>query len=181
MKYGPLVFLAAFFALSASWCTMVLAPQIQLGRSQPEMSEGTGAALYPAARPGLARQGLEVYRANGCAYCHSQQIRQTGTECELILTDIGTNAVGVANALANANVGAAKVSPPSLAAGLPKTVAHKLTLTAALAGKGALEAVGGKASVGVVALGPDIAWGWGKRRTVAQDFLQDSPVMLGSQ
>jgi cytochrome c oxidase cbb3-type subunit 2 len=30
-------------------------------------------------------------------------------------------------------------------------------------------------------MGPDIARGWGKRRTVAHDFVYDSPVMLGSQ
>ena len=29
-------------------------------------------------------------------------------------------------------------------------------------------------------VGPDIARGWGKRRTVAEDFLYDSPVLLGS-
>ena len=34
MKYGPLVFLAAFFALSASWCGFVMSPQIQIGRTQ---------------------------------------------------------------------------------------------------------------------------------------------------
>ena len=29
-------------------------------------------------RPGLARQGEQVYRANGCFYCHSQQVRPKG-------------------------------------------------------------------------------------------------------
>ena len=30
-------------------------------------------------------------------------------------------------------------------------------------------------------MGPDMARGWGRRRTVAEDFLFDYPVMLGSQ
>ena len=29
-------------------------------------------------RPGMARQGEQVYRANGCFYCHSQQVRPEG-------------------------------------------------------------------------------------------------------
>ena len=29
--------------------------------------------------------------------------------------------------------------------------------------------------------GPDIERGWGKRRSVAEDYLFDSPVMLGSR
>ena len=34
MNNGPLVFLAAFFALASSWCGFVLAPQLQIGRLQ---------------------------------------------------------------------------------------------------------------------------------------------------
>ena len=40
---------------------------------------------------------------------------------------------------------------------------------------------GAKAQVWIVPTGPDIARGWGKRRTVAEDLLFDYPVMLGSQ
>ncbi|PWU16479.1 MAG: hypothetical protein C5B50_13515 [Verrucomicrobia bacterium] len=45
----------------------------------------------------------------------------------------------------------------------------------------ALTAAGAKAYRENVALGPDIARGWGKRQSVADDFLYDYPVMLGSQ
>ena len=34
MNYGPLLFLAAFFALAGSWSGFVLAPQFQIGRLQ---------------------------------------------------------------------------------------------------------------------------------------------------
>lgn len=39
---------------------------------------------------------------------------------------------------------------------------------------------GGKAELVIYNLGPDIARGWGARRSVARDFVNDSPVMLGS-
>ena len=91
MNYGPLIFLAAFFALASSWCGFVLTPQLQIGRLQQTNAIGSAATPYPrgAARAGAA--GLEVYRANGCAYCHSQQVGQTGTLLEVALTEAGTN------------------------------------------------------------------------------------------
>jgi len=46
---------------------------------------------YPVARPGLAQQGLQVYRANGCACCHSQQVGQCETALDIVLTEAGTN------------------------------------------------------------------------------------------
>ena len=99
MNYGPLVFLAAFFALASSWCGFVLTPQLQIGRLQQTNTVGSAAATYPVARPGLARQGLEIYRANGCAYCHSQQVGQTGAVLDIALADAGTNHAATITAL----------------------------------------------------------------------------------
>jgi cytochrome c oxidase cbb3-type subunit 2 len=45
-----------------------------MGEQQPQQNEMTG-NFYPTQRPGQARQGAEVYRANGCYYCHTQQVR----------------------------------------------------------------------------------------------------------
>src|SRR5947199_3543307 len=90
MNYGPLIFLAAFFALASSWFGLVLTPQMQIGQMQQTNTVGV-AMTYPVSRPGLARQGLDVYRANGCAACHSQQIGQTGTVCDVVLAEAGTN------------------------------------------------------------------------------------------
>jgi cytochrome c oxidase cbb3-type subunit 2 len=77
MNYGPLLFLGAFLTIASSWCGLVLIPQLQFGRQEPLKIEETG-QLYPQARPGLAQQGLVVYKANGCIYCHSQQVRPEG-------------------------------------------------------------------------------------------------------
>jgi cbb3-type cytochrome oxidase cytochrome c subunit len=181
MNHGPLVFLAAFFALAASWCGLVLAPEIQIGREQPGTNVVDTAQLYPQPPPGLARQGLRVYRANGCAVCHSQQIRQTGTLVNVTLTDVGTNPVAVAEALVNANVGITKASGPGLAGGFPQTLLRGAEIDAAKAAVKALNAAGAQSSIQIEPVGPDIARGWGTRRTVARDYLYDDPVMLGSQ
>ena len=55
MNYGPLVFLAAFFALASSWCGFVLTPQLQIGRLQQTNTVSGAAVAYPVSRPGLAR------------------------------------------------------------------------------------------------------------------------------
>jgi cbb3-type cytochrome oxidase cytochrome c subunit len=176
MNYGPLLFLAAFFALASSWFGFVLTPQIQLGRMQQTNSVPAG-DTYPVARPGRARQGLDVYRANGCAYCHSQQTGQTGTVCDVLLTDAGTNQTLLLSALLKLNLS----EPASLLTGLPRTIQKDLTKTAADAVAKTLNVGGAKAEVWIRPTGPDIDRGWGKRRSVAEDFLYDYPVMPGSQ
>ncbi len=76
MNAGPLVFLATFLAMSVSWLGFVLAPQLQLGNQQ-QVATADG-QQYPPMRPGMARQGEQVYRANGCFYCHTEQVRPRG-------------------------------------------------------------------------------------------------------
>ena len=106
MNHGPLLFLGIFFATACSWYALVFKPHLDIGRQQPVTIPETG-QIYPIARGGTAVQGLEVYRANGCAYCHTMQVRGPG-------------------------------------------------------------------------FGSDIDRGWGKRPSVAQDFLYDQRVMPGS-
>ncbi len=198
MNYGPLLFLAAFFALAGSWSGLVLTPQLQLGRLQQTNTLGSAATTYPVARPGLAGQGLQVYRANGCAYCHSQQVGQTGTLLEIALTDTGTNQAATMAALLKlaetpADQPAVLTALPPLAAagtnagglalltGLPKAFLRSSTRDAANAAVKTLNSTGAKAQLWIVPVGPDLERGWGRRRSVAEDFLFDSPVMPGSQ
>jgi cytochrome c oxidase cbb3-type subunit 2 len=111
MKSGPIIFLAAFFALATSWLGFVIAPQVQIGREQDVQLADSG-QYYPPRPAGEAAQGAGVYRANGCFYCHTEQVRPRG-------------------------------------------------------------------------FGADVARGWGGRvskvQSVAEDYLWDRPVMLGSQ
>ncbi|MBL9134686.1 MAG: cbb3-type cytochrome c oxidase subunit II [Verrucomicrobiales bacterium] len=106
MNSTPLVFLGILLGLSASWWGMVVAPKWQLGTGSTVVAKETG-QHYPSARPGLAQQGAQIYRSEGCNTCHSQVVRPEG-------------------------------------------------------------------------FGSDLGWGWGRRRTVAQDYLRDQPVMLGT-
>ncbi len=179
MNFGPLIFLAAFFGLTCSWFGFVLTPQFQVGRLQQTNTIPAG-ALYPVSRPGLARQGLSVYRANGCAYCHSQQVGQTGTTCDVVLTDPGTNQTALLVALRKIRPALSESEDKELLASLPKTIRQGVTKEEADAAVKVLTSSSAKATTWIVPVGPDIPR-WGIRRTVAEDYLFDYPVMTGSQ
>jgi cbb3-type cytochrome oxidase cytochrome c subunit len=178
MRHGPLVFLAALFALSLSWFGFVLTPQVQLGRLVQETNSVMKAELYPMGRPGEARQGLEVYRANGCVYCHSQQVQQKATLVNVVLTDAGKNSMAVADLLNEKHLG--NFSGPSVGAGLPKTIVTNTTIETATVLQKNLKDAGAAVQLHLVPIGPDIDRGWGMRRTVAQDFLGDARPLPGS-
>lgn len=90
----------------ASSFGLVLLPDSQLFLLQPYRDETTG-NVYPVQRGRDAHMGRKVYVANGCIYCHSQQVRPEG-------------------------------------------------------------------------FGADIERGWGSRRSVARDYIYDSPHLLGT-
>ncbi|HKW29340.1 MAG TPA: cbb3-type cytochrome c oxidase subunit II [Verrucomicrobiae bacterium] len=160
MKNGFPVFLASLLALGGSWCGFVLAPVVQLGGGQ-QTTVLNSSDLYPLGRPGMANQGLQVYRANGCAACHTEQVQQSGVACDVVLTSAGKDPAGVTNLISSLQLN-----------GLDKAVADALV--------DKITAAGGKAEIHIIATGPDIARGWGRRHSVAEDFLYDDPVQLGS-
>ena len=174
MRSSAIVFLCAFIALSASWGGFVLAPQLQLGRATLEKPLGTE-SLYPVARPGVAAQGEDIYRSLGCVYCHSQQVGQDGIGCEVVLSDAGTNAPAVRTVLAQL------LGKPDTLANLPKVIMKVPNVAAADAILKPLAEAGAKVQVEIVPQGADISRGWGKRRSVAQDFAYDLPVQLGTR
>lgn len=77
MNHGPLIFLGLFFTMAWSWYGFVFTPQAQMGGKAPETNAVTG-EIYPNPRLGFARAGADVYRANGCVVCHTQQVRPKG-------------------------------------------------------------------------------------------------------
>ncbi|HUA38477.1 MAG TPA: cbb3-type cytochrome c oxidase subunit II [Candidatus Sulfopaludibacter sp.] len=160
MSSGFRVFLAALVALGGSWCGFVLAPVSQLGGGKQTVVLNS-TELYPVDRPGLANQGLQVYRANGCAACHTEQVQQNGVACDVALTDAGKNPTATTNLISSLKL-------------------NNLDKEAADALLDKIAAAGGKAEIHIVATGPDIARGWGRRHSVAEDFLYDDPVQLGS-
>lgn len=106
MNSGAFLFCGLFAAFALSWWGVIAAPRFQLADATTVVPKATGTA-YPPNRPGLAQQGAELFRSEGCYTCHSQMVRPEG-------------------------------------------------------------------------LGPDLARGWGARRSVGQDYLRDNPAMLGN-
>jgi cytochrome c oxidase cbb3-type subunit II len=160
MKNGFVIFLAAFGVLASSWGIFVLAPQLQLGGAK-QVAVLNSSDIYPLNRPGEANQGLAVYRANGCAACHTEQVQQTGVTCDVVLTVAGKNPAVVSNLVSTLKL-------------------RGLTEQEAEAASGKIAAVGGKTETHIIATGADISRGWGLRHSVAEDFLYDFPVQLGS-
>jgi cbb3-type cytochrome oxidase cytochrome c subunit len=68
------LFLGIFGTFAFSWAGLVLIPNYQIGHLDPQMDE-EGNDAYPAPKSGMADRGRKIYAANGCVYCHSQQIR----------------------------------------------------------------------------------------------------------
>lgn len=161
MKNGFVIFLTVFAVLVTSWGAFVLGPQLQLGRAK-QVAILNSTDVYPTSRPGEAAQGLAVYRANGCAACHTEQVQQEGVVCDVMLLSAGKkNPVAVSNLVASLKL-------TGIAEHEAQSAADQIT------------AAGGKVETHIIPMGADIARGWGLRHSVAEDFLYDYPVQLGS-
>src|SRR5438132_5788955 len=57
-----------------SWIGLTMIPTWQIGNLNPESDE-EGTVIYPRPQSGMFERGARVYAANGCVYCHSQQVR----------------------------------------------------------------------------------------------------------
>ena len=172
MNYGPLIFLAAFFALAGSWSGFVLTPQLQIGRLQQTNTIGSATTTYPVARPGLAQQGLEVYRANGCAYCHSQQVGQTRTLLDIALTDAGTNQAATIAALLK--LAQAPTNQPAVLTPLPPAGEARSETSKAPLLSGALSVQARSSEVLMLQVEPADGWCIDKSRHM-QTFSPEAP------
>jgi cbb3-type cytochrome oxidase cytochrome c subunit len=177
MKNGFSVFLAAFIALGASWCGFVLAPVLQLGTAK-QTSVLVSGDTYPLQRTGDATLGLQVYCANGCAACHTEQIQQSGMTCDVIVTSVGKNRDAVLKAVSESEP--IHTTFYDHMYGVPGEVFSGITKEQADSASDKITAAGAKVEIHLVATGADISRGWGVRRSVAADYLYDSPVQLGS-
>jgi cytochrome c oxidase cbb3-type subunit 2 len=70
MSRSPKLFTGILASFALSCFAVVLVPNSQIGRLQPEWDQDTN-TVYPVRND----QGREVYVAHGCVTCHSQQIR----------------------------------------------------------------------------------------------------------
>lgn len=158
MKTGFRVFVVAFVALLLSWLGFVLGPVLQLG-IQGQAAVLNSSEIYPNQRPGDAALGLQVYRANGCAACHTTQVGQDGVVCDVVLA--GKNPEAVSNLIATLTV-----------TGLNEAEADAVSTK--------IKVAGGKTETHIRPTGADISRHWGSRHSVAQDFVWDYPVQIGS-
>src|SRR5690349_10599610 len=74
MKGLQPLFLGIFGIFAFSWLGMTVVPNLQIGSLNPQSDE-EGTDIYPMPPSGMAARGAQVYAANGCFYCHSQQVR----------------------------------------------------------------------------------------------------------
>ncbi len=69
------LFLGILGTLAFSWLGLAIVPNGQVGHLDPQVSKDDENDIYPMPRSGMAERGRKVYMANGCIYCHSQQVR----------------------------------------------------------------------------------------------------------
>jgi cbb3-type cytochrome oxidase cytochrome c subunit len=74
MKGVTALFLGIFGTFAFSWTGLMLIPNFQIGHLDPQADE-EGTDIYPVPKSGMAERGRKIYAANGCVYCHSQQVR----------------------------------------------------------------------------------------------------------
>jgi cytochrome c oxidase cbb3-type subunit 2 len=73
MKRSNLILLGLLLVFATSWLAFVVVPYVQIGRLRPDIDDVTKDQTPPQF-PGIAEEGRAVYAANGCVYCHSQQV-----------------------------------------------------------------------------------------------------------
>ena len=121
MNIAPFVFIGLLATFAMSWFGFVFRPHAELSR-QTAFVDPITSAVYPVGRSGQAVQGAEVYRAQGCAACHTQQVRpeQEGND---IQRGFGTRrTVGTDFMLDNPpQLGAIRLGPDLANFGLRKT------------------------------------------------------------
>ena len=82
MKKSKSALLGLLALFLTSWVGIVLASYVQVGRLLPDVDDITHDQT-PAAFSGWAEQGRAVYAANGCVYCHSQQVRSRADSADI--------------------------------------------------------------------------------------------------
>src|SRR6266481_6861665 len=74
MKGLAPLFLGIFGTFAFSWVGLTVIPNWQIGHLNPQSDE-EGTDIYPMPHSGMVQWGARVYAANGCNYCHSEQVR----------------------------------------------------------------------------------------------------------
>jgi cytochrome c oxidase cbb3-type subunit 2 len=70
-------------AFMLTWILLVVMPWCELGHMPPVIND-TDNTIAPWDKPNEAHAGERVYAANGCAYCHTQQVRPDTSGADLV-------------------------------------------------------------------------------------------------
>ncbi len=76
MNRVTFIYIGILFTVLASVTGLVSIPEKQIGGLQPVVEKD--GRPYPVPPSGLVAEGRRVYIAEGCIYCHSQQVRPEG-------------------------------------------------------------------------------------------------------
>jgi cytochrome c oxidase cbb3-type subunit 2 len=84
-KVGPV---GKFFGLvllifAINWYAFVVLPWMQYGHLPPIQNGDDDTDISPFDVSGAAHQGEHVYAANGCVYCHTQQVRDPNSGADI--------------------------------------------------------------------------------------------------
>jgi len=72
-----------FASFMFTWFALIVLPWIDLGHLRP-IQDSDSNDIKPWDAPGAAHQGELVYASNGCAYCHTQQVRAESSGADII-------------------------------------------------------------------------------------------------
>jgi len=182
-------------AFCVSLSAMVLRASDQLsGLQYADTQDVDGTEFrYPVPLLGNARYGEAVYKASGCAACHTQQVTHEGVEFDVKALAGEKNHATVQGAVRRLYQVTGREHAGGAAAGLPigewETVMTGANSMDASKARNFLAAAGASVDVQVRFRGEDLMQDellnpegrdWGKRRSVAQDYLFAEPPMLGS-
>ena len=78
----PKLVLLIFAPFLFTWLGLVVFPWLWLGHLAPIPDDSGG--ITPWDVPGSAHQGEQVYAANGCVYCHTQQVRPASSGSDIM-------------------------------------------------------------------------------------------------
>ena len=148
---------------------------------------------YPVPLLGNARYGEAVYKANGCAACHTQQVTHESVVLDVKALAGEKNHAAVQEAISRFRNVTGRDASGGAVLGLPvgewETVVNGANAADASKARNFLAAAGASVDVQVRFRGEDLTQhdrlnprgrSWGKRRSVAQDYLFAEPPMLGS-
>ena len=148
---------------------------------------------YPVPLLGNARYGEAVYKANGCAACHTQQVTHESVVLDVKALAGEKNHAAVQEAISRFRNVTGRDASAGAVLGLPvgewETVVNGANAADASKARNFLAKAGASVDVQVRFRGEDLTQhdllnprgrDWGKRRSVAQDYLFAEPPMLGS-